>query len=679
MQDLGKKEFTTDIGGTPVTLQVSRIAGQANGAVIGSYGETVVLATAVIAEKRVDKDFFPLTVDYEERFYAVGKVLGSRFMRREGRPPVDATLSARLIDRAIRPLFPEHLRNEIHVVVTVLSYDGEHDPDIIALLSASTALAISDIPWGGPVAGAGERGERSYFFAGVTDHINMIEFQGKETPEEDIVGYFEKAQAEINRLIAFQETIVKAVGKTKLSFPTPDMDSETQAIVEEVLAPYEKQAESGTWVSGMGEDAHQEITEKLRALDKSPGMIDAAGILFEHRAEAMLSRLAFAGKRVDGRALDEVRPLYAQVGLLPRTHGSALFARGSTQVLAVTTTAPPSSEQLVESIEDQAPRRFMLHYNFPSFSTGEVGRGRGGPGRREIGHGALAEKAIAPFIPSKETFPYVIRVVAETLSSNGSSSMATVCATSLSLMDAGVPIPGPIAGIAMGFVEDNAGKYVILTDIQGPEDHFGKMDLKVAGTARGVNAVQMDVKTSGITKDLFARALPDARAARLHILETMNEALAASREHVSPHAPTIRVVKINKDRIGEVIGPGGRMIHHIIESAGNDTSVDVEEDGSVYVSGKDRDSVAHAVKLIEDIVHEYAPGDSISGTVLKLLDFGAIVDLGGGQSGMIHISELSDKYVERVSDILKEGDHVRAKVIKVDRDNGKIGLSLKGA
>ncbi len=673
MQDLHRKIFETDIAGVKVTLEVSDLVKRANGAVLGTYGDTVVLATAVQSPEKSEKDFFPLTVDYEERFYAIGKILGSRYMRREGRPTTEAILSGRRIDRTIRPLFDPHFRHEVHIVVTVLAYDGEHDPNVIGLIAASTALGISDIPWNGP-AGCmlrtheDETGFRQYIlFAGPRELVNTIELEGKEVPEERIVGYFEEAQREIDRLVAFQEEIVKQVGKEKRPIEITKLDDEAKRVIADTL-PYMDDPDA----------AVEHLVTALKEKEKSPDMIDAALTAFEDEAAYSLAMSALKlGKRSDGRAFDEVRPLYAEAGLLTRTHGSALFARGDTHVLAVTTLAPLSDALMNESIEYIGTERFMLHYNFPSFSTGEIGKSRS-VGRREIGHGHLAWEALRPLIPSAQDFPYTIRIVAETLSSNGSSSMATACSSSLSLMDAGVPLPEHVAGIAIGFLEDKAsGKRIILTDIQGAEDHYGFMDLKVAGTKNGVTAIQMDTKVRGIDAQLFAAALPQARAARLTILEALRNVLPEPRKELSPYAPIIMTTMVPKERIGEIIGPGGRTINRIGAEAGNDTRVDIEEDGMVSVSGSNRRSVEQALHTVQAMVREYNVGDVIEGTVIKLLDFGAIVDLGGNQSGMIHVSELSDKYVERVSDILKEGDRVRARVIKVDRDNDKIGLSLK--
>ncbi len=673
MQDLHRKLFETDIAGAKVTLEVSDLAKQANGAVLGTYGETVVLATVVQSRERAEKDFFPLTVDYEERFYAIGKILGSRYVRREGRPSPEATLSARRIDRIIRPLFDQSFRYEVHVVVTVLAYDGEHDPNTIALIATSAALGISDIPWNGPVGcfervSADEGGaERRLSFAGPKGLVNMIEFEGREVPEEELIGYFEEAQREIDRLATFQETIIGKAGKEKRTFERTELDEETKQIVTDTLSFIDDP-----------DAAVLHLITALREKEKPAEVIDAALTAFEDEAAHSLATLALTeGKRADGRQMDEVRELYAETGLLARTHGSAVFARGDTHVLSVTTLAPISDALITESIEHIGKQRFLLHYNFPSFSTGEVGRGRS-TSRREIGHGNLAWSALHPLIPAFEEFPYTIRAVAETLSSNGSSSMATVCATSLSLMDAGVPLPEHVAGIAMGFLEDRkSGKRVILTDIQGPEDHYGFMDLKVAGTTRGITAIQMDTKVPGIDRELFAAALPRARAARLTILELLTRTLPQHRPELSPYAPIIMMTSVPQDRIGEIIGPGGRTINRIGEEAGNDTRVDIEEDGTVSVSGMNRASVQKAIDTVTSMVREYQVGDVVEGTVVRLLDFGAIVDLGGNQSGMIHVSEMADTYVEHVSDILKEGDHVRAKVIKVDRDNDKIGLSLK--
>ncbi len=678
--ELKRQVFTAAIGGEPVSLEVSTLAGKANAAVIGRYGDTTVLATAVMGDENLGKDYFPLTVDYEERFYAAGKILGSRFIRREGRPSDDAILSSRLIDRTIRPLFDEHFRREVQVVVTVLAYDERHDPDVIGLLATSTALGISDIPWNGPVAGVKvERrkpdGTVLYqgFFAGPKDRVNMIEFEGSEVAERDLEGLFETAQAGIDELVAFQGTIVSKIGKLKTAFQPSQINSALETSVHGFAEGRLEAAIKGKQLS----ELTSELVAHLRSEGRSEAEIATAQSIFEHMIDRRVrTAILERDERPDGRRLDEVRELYAEVGFLKRAHGSGLFIRGDTQILAVATLATPAAEQLVETMEATSRKRFMLHYNFPSFATGETGRSRS-PGRREIGHGALAAKAIVHMLPAKDRFPYTIRIVAETLSSNGSSSMASTCAASLALMDAGVPLPRHIAGIAMGLVTDDRGRFKILTDIQGPEDYHGDMDLKVAGTANGVTAVQMDVKVSGITKDIFSRALEQAGAARTHVLEMMERTLPAARPQVSPYAPMIMTLTVPKDKIGLVIGPGGRTINGIIAATDNLATIDIDEDGTIFVASTNHEAVEKAYQIVKQLVREYRVGEVIEGTVVRIMDFGAIVDLGGDRDGMVHVSELRDGYVKRVEDVVQEGDHVRVKVIRADQD-GKIGLSMRG-
>lgn len=674
--NLERKIFKTKIDGEDAVLEISNLAKQANASVIGRYGKTALLVTAVMSKEDHAVDFFPLTVDYEERFYAAGKILGSRFIRREGRPSDEAILSARLIDRTIRPLFDIHLRRGVQVVITVLAYDEKHDPDIIALLATSTALAISDIPWSGPVAGirfvSEENPPYDAFFAGPKDKINMIEFGGKEVPEEKVLELFGRAQKEINRLVNFQEDIVKKVGKPKAEVEIIKPTEKVQKLVEEFL----KDKIEDAFNKGEFKKLEPSFRDMLKDHGELSELEKKASInLFEEALENFIKEKAIKeNKRTDGRKMNEIRPLYAEVGLFERTHGSALFIRGDTQILAITTLAPPNAAKTIETIEISGSKRFLLHYNFSGFSVGEISRTHG-PGRREIGHGALAAKALESFIPSKDEFPYTIRVVAETLSSNGSTSMATVSASSLSLMDAGVQIKKHIAGISIGLMYKNEKEWKILTDIQGPEDHYGDMDLKIAGTEKGINAIQMDVKIRGITKEIFSQALPEAKKARIEIIKVMKNTLKEPRKELSPFAPIILQYKIDKEKIGEVIGPGGKTIHGIISTVGEEVSIDIEEDGKIYISAPKKEQAEKVIEMVKQIVREYKVGEITQGVVVKILDFGAIVDLGGGQDGMIHVSELSDGYVKKVEDVVKVGDKVKVKIIKIE--NGKIGLSLK--
>ncbi len=708
------KEFSIDFQGKPLSLKVSKIAEQANSAVLGQYGDTVVLVTATMGKNDRATDYFPLVVDYEEKFYAAGKIIGSRFIRREGRPSEEAILSGRMIDRVLRPFFNSRMRRDVQIVITILSYDEENDPDFISLLSASVALAISDIPWNGPVAGVRlakmkdgnlminptkteiNGGEFLFesFVAGNESKINMIELAANEVSEKEAIGSFETAQEEIKKLIKFQKEIISKIGKPKsevlLTEPDPNLKHKVQEFLlrrETVGVPTEASGktklEAAVYVSDKAEqnDNLRKLKEDLKEYLVSEGLIpDGIDSIIEEEIDALIHKNVLEKDlRPDSRKLDEVRTLFGQVGLFKRLHGSALFFRGSTQSLAVTTLAAPGQEQMIETMEVSGKRRFMLHYNFPPYSVGEIGR-MGAPGRREIGHGALAEKAIRSIIPSKEEFPYTIRVVSEILSSNGSSSMATVCASILSLMDAGVPIKKPVAGIAMGIITEkpqttnDKQKYKVLTDIQGPEDHYGDMDCKVAGTTDGITAMQMDVKIEGVTADILKDVLAQAKKARLEILEVMKKVIDKPREKLSEFAPIILTLDINPERIGEVIGPGGKIINMIIKDTGV-TTIDIEQTGKVFVSATTPEQAQAAIQYIQSLTKEFEVGEIIEGKIIKLLEFGAIVDLGGGNDGMIHISEVKSGFVKDINEVLKLGDIVKAKIIKVE--NGKIGLSIK--
>ena len=701
--NLEKQEFKAEFAGQTIKITSSKIAEQANSAIIGQYGDTVVLATVTINKEDSPKDYLPLVVDYEEKFYAAGKIIGSRFVRREGRPSEESILSGRLIDRSIRPLFDARIRKDIQIVITVLSYDEENDPDFISLLTASTALAISEIPWNGPVAGIKlarltngktiinptnsqlkewkEKKELEFesFVAGLEDKVNMIELIGNETNEEKVIESFEAGQKEITNLIQFQKDVVKKIGKTKLNFK---FDEELKNRVKK---------ESKEFLGGKLEEAlyvkdKSLRQEKLNDLKKSlweyfekkpeektfnQSFIDS---IFEEEIDELVHKKTIdEEKRPDGRKIDEVRELFGEIGLFKRLHGSALFMRGNTQALAVVTLAPPGAEQLIETMEALVKRRFMLHYNFPPYSTGEIGR-LGGPGRREIGHGALAEKTIRSLIPNQEEFPYTIRVVSEILSSNGSSSMATVCASSLALMDAGVPIKKAAAGIAMGLMSSKNGKYKILTDIQGPEDHYGDMDCKIGGTKDGITAIQMDVKIEGVSVKILGEVFSQAKNARMEILNFMNGVIDKPKEKISSYAPIIMSLEIDPQQIGEVIGPGGKIINRIIKDTGADT-IDIEESGRVFVASNNHEKADMAIRYIKSITKEFQVGEIIEGEIIKILEFGAIVDLGGGKDGMIHVSELKEGFVKKVEDVVRLGDLVKAKVIRTE--NGKIGLSIR--
>ncbi len=689
--DLQRKQFSMDFAGQPLSLTVSKLAEQANAAVMAQYGDTIVLATAVMGKSDREIDYFPLTVDYEERFYAAGKILGSRFVRREGRPSHEAVLSGRLIDRTLRPLFDQRMRRDVQIVLTVLSYDERNDPDFVALLAASTALAISDIPWAGPVAGVkiarikdgqtiigptndqlAETDKISFesFISGTDSKINMIELGGNQAKENEVTESFSLAYEEIKKLIEFQKKIIAEIGKAKANVL---LEEPSAALAQKVKEFLKDKLEDAVYVKNKTEqrESLNVLKNSLYENLKQDADADLSRVetLWEQEITALIKKNILEKElRPDGRKLDEIRELHTQVGLFKRLHGSALFIRGGTQALAVTTLAAPGAEQLIETMEATVKRRFMLHYNFPPFSTGEIGR-LGAPGRREIGHGALAEKAIRPMIPTQDEFPYTIRVVSEVLASNGSSSMATACATSLSLMDAGVPIKKPVAGIAMGAF---GGK--ILTDIQGPEDHYGDMDCKVAGTDEGINAVQMDVKIDGITVEILKEVLAQAKKARLEILDAMKKTIEKPREKISEFAPMIMIIDIKPEQIGGVIGPGGKIINKIIADTGAQT-IDIEESGRVFVAAADHEKANAAIRIIKSITKEFEIGEIVEGPVVKILEFGAIVDLGGGKDGMIHVSELKEGFVKKVEDVVKIGDFVRAKVIKLE--NGKIGLSIR--
>lgn len=694
-----EKVFSVDnLANRPLKIRISNLAEQANSSVLVQYGDTTVLVTATMAKQdRLGLDYFPLTVDYEEKFYAAGKILGSRFVRREGRPSEAAILTGRLIDRPIRPLFDHRMRRDVQIVVTVLSIDSDNDPDFAGLLGASVALGISDIPWNGPIAGIRigkigdkfiinptyserEQGEFDVFVSGTEDKINMLEVAAKETPEEVVVQAFGLAQEEIKKLVKLQKEIFSKLAKPKaaveLKEPTLEFKEKIQTFLATRLEDALYLPDKITRQTKL-DALKKEMTEWLKAENTEDAQMHEAHSLLEDAIDEMVHKnILEKEKRPDARKLNELRPISCEVGFLPRVHGSAIFTRGNTRALSSITLAAPSHELTIETMEVSGSKRFLHHYNFPPFSVGETGPMRG-PGRREIGHGALAEKSLLPIIPTKEEFPYTIRVVSEILSSNGSSSMASVCGSSLALMDAGVPIKTPAAGIAMGLMlnPDNDEKgYKILTDIQGPEDHYGDMDFKAAGTKNGVTGVQMDVKVQGVTIKILEETLKQAKEARMQILEKINSAISEPRKTLSPLAPKIKIIKINPDQIGQVIGSGGKTIKDIMEKA--KVEIDIDDDGSVFVTGLEDEGVALALKMVESITHEYKVGEIVEGTVSKILDFGAVIDLGPSKDGLLHISELAYYRVEKVEDIVKIGETVKVKVIRVDPD-GRIGLSLK--
>lgn len=688
------KTFETEFGGKKLKVEISDLADQANGSVLVRYGETAVFATAVMSKyAREGLDHFPLTVDYEERFYAAGQILGSRFMRREGRPSEVAVLTGRLIDRSIRPLFNMKMKNEVQVVALALSVDSKNDSDIPAIIGASLALGISDIPWQGPIGAVRmgyidgnlvvnpthEEKEESIIdiiICGKDKKINMIESEAKEAPEEIIVKALEKAVEEIEKIEDFQKKIIKEIGKEKAKIETKEEPEGMNNLFEKNVLESLKKAlyETGDKKTDSGEikDYWIKIAKEQFGDDNEQMTRE----FFDKKIDEIVHEEALKNnRRPDGRKMDEVRPLFASVGIFSLLHGSAIFFRGGTHILSVLTLGGPKDGLLIEGMEVQMTKHFMHHYNFPPFSTGETGR-MGNPGRREIGHGALAERALSAVVPNREHFPYTIRIVSEAMASNGSTSQGSICASTLALMDAGVPIKNPVAGIAMGLMMKDENNYKILTDIQGPEDHYGDMDLKCAGTKEGITAIQMDVKVDGVTMEILKKAFFQAKKAREEILEVMLKVIPEPRKELSAYSPRIIKMQINPDKIREVIGPGGKMIHSITEKTG--AEIEIEQDGTVFITGKNHKDSEEAKKLIEGLVHEYEAGEIVTGPVVKILDFGAIVDIGPMQDGMIHISELAPSRVEKVEDIVKMGDVVTVKIINVD-ERGKISLSLKQA
>ncbi len=682
--------FECEVGGRKLTIDTGKLAGQADGAVTVRYGDSVVLVTACTSdEPREGVNFLPLTIDYEERLYAAGKIPGG-FIRREGRPSQEATLASRQTDRPIRPLLPKEWRNDIQIIITVLSADQENDPDILAVIGGSAALSISEVPFEGPIGAVHigyinneliinptlaqlEDSQLDMVVVSTKEAVVMVEAGAREAPEDIVLKAIELGHQVNQGIIELQEQLQQALGKPKLEAPRKELNPEALAaiapIVDEKLLPALKQPEKS-----LREDA-------LDALRKE--LVDSLGETFaeEDIADALDSRiraeirghLLDRGERVDGRKLDEVRPVSCEVGLLPRTHGSALFNRGQTQVLTITTLGSVGKEQMLDGLGIEEKKRFIHHYNFPPFSAGETRR-IGSPGRREIGHGALAERAIEPVLPKAEDFPYTIRLVSEVLSSSGSTSMASVCASSLSLMDAGIPTSAAVAGIAMGLVTGDDGKYVVLTDIEGIEDAYGDMDFKIAGTAKGVTAMQMDTKLKGISLEIVGKTLPQARQARLSILEVMQKTISASRPELSKYAPRMYKINIDPDKIGAVIGTGGRTIRSIIEQT--KTTIDVDNDGTVIIGSADEESARKAIEIIESLTKEVEVGATYTGKVTRILNFGAMVEILPGKEGLVHISELEDYRVDKVEDVVKIGDEVTVKVINID-DMGRVNLSRR--
>lgn len=694
-----KQVFSTTWGGRPLSVEIGQLAKQANGAVLVRYGDTVVLSAAVASKEAKDADFFPLTINYEEKMYAVGKVPGG-FIKREGRPSTEATLTARLIDRPIRPMFAEGFRNEVQVTNIVMSVEQDCSPAMAAMLGSSLALSISDIPFDGPIAGVQvgrvngeyvlnptieqqEQSDIDLTVAGTKKAINMVESGAKEVSEEDMLGALLFGFEAIKEMVAFQEEVVSQVGKEKMEVVLLQLDPELKKAIYDANYQTMKKA-----VLTEEKLAREEEIENVKAMIIAEYEAIAADIEDEEEASQLLKEVKQITEdlekdvvrelitidkiRPDGRKLDEIRLLSSEVALLPRVHGSGLFTRGQTQALSACTLAPLGEHQVIDGLGVQESKRFIHHYNFPQFSVGSVGRA-GSPGRREIGHGALGERALAQVIPSEKDFPYTIRLVAEVLESNGSSSQASICAGTLALMDAGVPIKAPVAGIAMGLVSDGEN-YTILTDIQGLEDHLGDMDFKVAGTKDGITALQMDIKIQGITEQILTEALEQAKKARMEILAELTSTISEPRKELSPYAPKIEMIQIDPAKIKDVIGKGGETINNIIEQTG--VKIDIDQDGNVSIASSDAEMIAKAIEIIEEITKEVEVGQVYLGKVVRIEKFGAFVNLIKGKDGLVHISQLANERVNKVEDVVKLGDEILVKVTEID-DKGRINLSRK--
>ncbi|MCW6653268.1 polyribonucleotide nucleotidyltransferase [Aerococcaceae bacterium NML191292] len=691
-----KHVFETTLAGRPLSVEIGELAKQANGAVLVRYGDTAVLSAVVASKKPTTGDFFPLTVHYIEKMYAVGKVPGG-FIKREGRPSEAATLASRLIDRPLRPMFPEGVRNEVQVTNTVLSVDKDCTPEMAAMLGASLALAVSDIPFDGPIAGVNvgrvngelvinptveqaELTDIELTVAGTATAINMVESSAKEVSEDDMLEALLLGHSVIKELVAFQNEVVAAIGKEKFELTiaevAPEIKQQVDALYKErmiqAIQTEEKKAREAA-VNAIMEEAVLHFTDELGDHpDKDALLKDVNTALHDLEKDEVRRLITKERVRPDGRKIDEIRPLSSSVALLPRVHGSGLFTRGQTQVLTAATLAPLGEHQVIDGLGIEEAKRFIHHYNFPSFSVGETGR-VGSPGRREIGHGALGERALKQVIPTPEEFPYTIRLVSEVLESNGSSSQASICAGTLALMDAGVPIKAPVAGIAMGLVMEGED-YTVLTDIQGLEDHLGDMDFKVAGTASGITALQMDIKIQGITEAILVEALEQARKARLEILDEITSTIAEPRAELSPYAPKIDLITIHPDKIKVVIGRGGETINSIIDATG--VKIDIDQNGNVSIASTDQDMIDKAKAMIELLVAEVEVGATYEGTVKRIEKFGAFVEVLPGKDGLVHISELDHRRVARVEDILNLGDKVKVKVTEID-GQGRINLSRK--
>ncbi|MER1956034.1 MAG: polyribonucleotide nucleotidyltransferase [Solibacillus sp.] len=687
-----KKVFSYEWAGRPLVVEVGQLAKQANGAAMVRYGETAVLATATMSKQAKALDFFPLTVNFEERLYAAGKIPGG-FIKREGRPSETAVLTSRLIDRPIRPMFPDGFRNEVQSILMVMSIDQDCPADVSAMFGSSLSLAISDIPFDGPIAGVhvgyidGEfvlnptvdqaaKSTVHLTVAGNKDAINMVEAGALEVPEEIMLEAIMFGHEEIKKLIAFQEEIVAAVGKEKIEVVLYELDADLTTAIKATC-----EADMNTAIQTVDkQEREQNITavktrviEAYQAEEADDATMKQVYSILDKMVKDEVRRLITEDKiRPDGRKQDEIRPLSSETDLLPRAHGSAMFTRGQTQALSITTLGALGDVQIIDGIGLEESKRFMHHYNFPAFSVGETGR-YGSPGRREIGHGALGERAISAVLPSEEDFPYAIRCVAEVLESNGSTSQASICASVMSLMAAGVPIKAPVAGIAMGLVK-KGDNYTVLTDIQGMEDHLGDMDFKVAGTAKGVTALQMDIKIDGLSRNILEEALTQAKIGRMQILEHMLTTISEPRTSLSTHAPKIVTVKINPDKIRDVIGPGGKMINKIIDETG--VKIDTEQDGTIYIASADEGMINRAKEMIESIVREAKVGEYYMSTVKRIEKFGAFCEIFPGKDGLLHISEIQEERTKEVEDVLKLGDELLVKCIEIDKQ-GRVNLSRK--
>jgi len=678
-------------------VETGLLAGQANGSVTVRYGDTVVLAAATMSKgaSRIS-GYFPLMVDFEERYYAAGKIKGSRFIKREGRPSDDAVLAGRAVDRTVRPLFNSRMRNDVQIICTVLSYDGENDPDILSIIAASTALSISNIPWNGPVAavrvgqlkgefilnpvnGELEEGNLDLVLSGTEDKINMVECGAKEVPEDEMLKAFAFGQEAVKKIASFVKEIQKEIGKEKMAPALVEGTPEFEAKVKEILmteglaeALYDKdkkviEEKTKAIQEKVGEYITSNFSEKIEKLK------EVAEIVFEEVSDEIVhENILNKEQRPDGRKLDEIRNIDCQVGILPRTHGTGLFTRGETQALTVTTLGSPGDQQVIDTMEVDMKKRYIHLYNFPPYSVGEV-RPMRGPGRREVGHGALAEKALVPVLPSKDEFPYTILLVSEVLSSNGSSSMASTCGSTLSLMDAGVPIKRPVSGIAMGIIVGK-DKFKVLTDIQGLEDHYGDMDFKAAGTENGLTALQMDVKVDGVTLEMLEAVLKQSHSNRMDILKKITAAIPAPRTEMSQYAPRIIIMHINPEKIRNVIGTGGKIINEIIDETG--VQIDIEDDGSIFITSPDEASAQKAQEWIDNLTHEVKAGEIFNAKVTRIMNFGAFAEILPGQEGLIHISEIADRRIDRVEDVLKIGDIIPVKVKEIDQQ-GRINLSAR--